>query len=149
LLLLALPAMMFTFGNSNVWTVLKMWMFIVMLAGVFYGFVGLSAGHHHTLAFHDGDTMKSMDFGVYQLAATIDRNDVKDSLFLTLTSFGHHILHHFFPTLDHAFLPQLQETFVSTCREFEADFRELPWWELIAGQFKQLTRTEPIEISGD
>lgn len=141
--------MMFTFGNSNVWTVLKMWIFIVMLASVAYGFVGLSAGHHHTLVFHDGDTMKSMDFGVYQLAATIDRNDVKDSLFLTLTSFGHHILHHFFPTLDHAVLPQLQEIFVNTCKEFEADFRELPWWELIAGQFKQLTRTEAIEISGD
>jgi fatty acid desaturase len=146
LLPLALPTLMFTFGNSNLWNVLKMWAFIVFLANFCMGFVSVNAGHHHNTIFHDGDTLKSLDFGVYQLAATIDRNDIKSSLFLTLTNFGHHILHHFFPTLDHAVLPQLQEIFVETCREFENDFRELPWWELIKGQFKQLTRTEPIEI---
>lgn len=146
LLPLALPGMMYAFGNSNVCAVLKMWMFIVMLASICYGFVGVNAGHHHTEIFHDGDSIKSMDFGIYQLSATIDRSDVKDSLFLTLTSFGHHILHHFFPTLDHAVLPQLQTTFIDTCQEFEGDFRELAWWELIAGQFRQLTRTKAFEI---
>lgn len=111
-----------------------------------YGFVGINGSHHHNTNFHDGDTLKSMDFGIHQLAATINRSDFKDSLFLTLISFGDHVLHHFFPTLDHAVLPQLQTIFINTCKEFEGDFRELPFWELIAGQFKQLTRTEPIEF---
>jgi fatty acid desaturase len=139
----ALPAAMFLLGNPNILIVLKMWLFVIFSASFFFGFVGNNAGHHHNNIFHDGDALKSMDFGIYQLAATIDRNDVKDSLFLTLTSFGHHILHHFFPTLDHAILPQLQETFIRTCQEFEGDFRELPWWDLIEGQFKQLTRIAP------
>jgi fatty acid desaturase len=146
LLPFALPAAMFAFGNSNVWIVLKMWTFVIFLANFCIGLVAVNAGHHHTAIFHDGDSMKSLDFGVYQLAATIDRNDVKSSLFLTLTTFGHHILHHFFPTLDHAVLPQLHEIFVETCREFQNDFRELPWWKLIAGQFMQLTRTQTIKV---
>lgn len=140
---------MLILGNSNIWIVLKTWTFINFLASFIYGFVSINAGHHHNKIFHDGDTLKSMDFGVYQLAATIDRNDVKDSLFLTLSSFGNHILHHFFPTLDHAILPQLQTVFIETCREFEQDFRELPWWNLIAGQFKQLTRTQPIQVGAE
>lgn len=117
-----------------------------MLANFCMGFVSINAGHHHTKIFHDGDSLKSMDFGIYQLAATIDRNDIKNSLFLTLTNFGHHTLHHFFPTLDHAVLPQLQDIFVETCRDFEKDFREMPWWNLIAGQFRQLSRTQTVEI---
>lgn len=145
----ALPTLMFFLGKSELSHVLVMWLFILALASLIYGFVSLNAGHHHNAIFHDGDELKSMDFGVYQLSATIDRIDVKDSLFLTLTSFGHHILHHFFPTLDHALLPQLHEIFISTCVEFECEFRELPWWQLIKGQFNQLTRTEYIKLNDD
>lgn len=146
LLPLSLPALMFILGNSNIWIVLKVWFFIITLASFMYGFVSINAGHHHNKIFHDGDDLKSLDFGVYQLAATIDRSDVKDSLFLTLTSFGHHILHHFFPTLDHAVLPQLNDIFLNTCQEFEGELRVFPWWQLIVGQFTQLTRTKPTKI---
>lgn len=111
-----------------------------------HGFVALNAGHHHETIFHDSDVLKSTDFGVYQLSATIDRIDIGKSLFLTLTNFGNHVLHHMFPTLDHAILPQLHETLINTCVEFECELREFPWWTLIAGQFKQLTRTEPKRL---
>lgn len=114
-----------------------------------YGFIGINAGHHHNEIFHDGDELKSMDFGIYQLSATIDRINIQDSPFLTLTTFGHHILHHFFPTLDHAVLPQLQDILISTCLEFEGELREFPWWKLAAGQFKQLARTEPRRLKND
>jgi fatty acid desaturase len=141
---LALPAVMFVFGNLSIWSVLQMWLFIVTVASFIYGIVGVNVGHHGVEIFHDGDALKSMDFGIYQLAATIDRSDVKDSLFLTLTSFGNHILHHMFPSLDHAILPQLQSIFIETCTEFEGEFRELSSWNLIAEQFKQLSRTQPV-----
>lgn len=114
-----------------------------------YGVVALNAGHHHNQIFHDGDELKSMDFGIYQLSATIDRIDVKDSQFLTLTNFGHHVLHHMFPTLDHGLLPQLHDTLICTCHEFEGELREFPWWKLIVGQFKQLTRSDTIKINNN
>lgn len=147
LLPLALPTLMYTFGNANIWTVVKIWGFIITLTSLLYGFIGINAGHHHNQVFHDGDELKSMDFGIYQLAATVDKIEVKGSHFLTLTNFGHHVLHHFFPTLDHSILPQLNDTLISTCLEFEADMREFPWWQLIVGQFKQLARTEPTKLN--
>lgn len=73
----------------------------------------------------------------------IDRRDVKQSHFLTLVTFGHHTLHHMFPTLDHAVLPQIHQTFLDTCKEFDKELREFSWWPLIVGQFEQLQRTEP------
>lgn len=149
LLPLALPTLMYIFGNSNVWIVVKVWGYIITASSFAYGFIGINAGHHHDNIFHDGDELKSMDFGLYQLAATIDKIEVKGSHFLTLTNFGHHVLHHFFPTLDHGVLPQLHETFISTCLEFETEMREFPWWKLILGQFKQLLRTEPITINDE
>lgn len=149
LLPLALPSSMFLLGKTNIWIAIKMWLFIIFLCSLMYGFLSVNAGHHHTQVFHEGDDLKSLDYGIYQLSATIDRNDVKSSLFLTLTHFGHHTLHHFFPTLDHAVLPQLEETFLSTCLEFEVELREYPWWKLIVGQFQQLGRNKKRSINID
>lgn len=84
-----------------------------------------------------------MDFGIFQMDAMIDRNDLKGNQFLVLTHFGDHALHHLFPTLDHGLLPQLNEIFLETCQEFEIELREKPWYQLIEGQFKQLARTKP------
>lgn len=149
LLVLALPTFMYILGIQNIWIVMKFWLFIIFLTSFMYGFIGVNAGHHHNEIFHDGDELKSLDYGIYQLSATIDRSDVQDSQFMTLTTFGHHILHHFFPTLDHALLPQLHEILISTCLEFDGELREFPWWKLIVGQFKQLARTEPRRLKND
>lgn len=78
--------------------------------------------------------------------AVIDRNDIKGSQFLSLTLFGHHTLHHMFPTLDHGLFPQLTELFLDTCREFEIQLRELPMWPLVVGQFQQLQRTRSLSL---
>lgn len=146
LLVFVLPTVMYICGNSNIWVVIEVWLFILVLSSFVYSFVAINAGHHHTEIFHEGDELKSLDFGIYQLAATIDRNDVKDSLFLTLTNFGHHTLHHLFPTLDHGLLPQLNDILLITCKEFEQELREFPWWKLVVGQFQQLARTQPSKI---
>lgn len=87
-----------------------------------------------------------MDFGIFQLNAIIERSDVKRNKFLTLTQFGHHTLHHIFPTLDHSLLPHFQELFLDTCDDFKIHLREYPWWPLIVGQFKQLERTKTISL---
>lgn len=74
----------------------------------------------------------------------MDRSDLKGSLFLTLTHFGDHALHHLFPTIDHALLPELYPTFYETCEEFQTVLSEGPWYEHIIGQHKQLARIETI-----
>ena len=96
--------------------------------------------------FHDGDELKSLDFGVYQLAATFDRLEFQKNSFAVLTTFGQHIGHHMFPTLDHALIPQLNDIIYDTCREFEADLVMYPWYKLFIGQFIQLTRTDINKI---
>jgi hypothetical protein len=48
-----------------------------------------------------------------------------------------------FPTLDHGLLPQLHETFMEVCKEFDQELREFVWWPLIVGQFQQLQKTKP------
>lgn len=84
-----------------------------------------------------------MDFGIYQLAATFDRTESQDNLFITLASFGRHIYHHMFPTLDHAILHQFHDILHDTCKEFEAELSQYPFYELLMGQFRQLTVTKP------
>lgn len=97
-------------------------------------------------SFHEGDEVRSLDFGIYQMGVTIDRTDAKQCQFMVLTNFGDHILHHFFPTLDHGLLPQLNDIFRETCEEFDTKLREMPWHKLIAGQFQQLSRTEATTL---
>lgn len=90
-----------------------------------------------------------MDFGIYQMNAVIDRHDSlinKHNSFINLTTFGHHTLHHLFPTLDHGLLEQLESTLLQTCKDFEVELREFPWFPLIVGQFKQLIRDEPRSL---
>lgn len=139
-----LPTFMYLVDSSScLGTVLKMWIFIVMVASFGFGLIGLNAAHHHPEIFHSGDTIPDeIDFGVYQIAAVIDREDVKGSHFAVLTSFGDHCLHHMFPTLDHGILPQLYPIFHETCAEFETAYRECSWLHHIIGQHQQLARIE-------
>jgi fatty acid desaturase len=90
---------------------------------------------------------KSMDFGIFQMDTVIDRIDLKGSLFLVMTHFGDHALHHLFPTLDHALLPQLYGVFFETCKEFEMELREYPFYKLIQGQYMQQARTKPRTLA--
>lgn len=140
-----LPAVMILADSSCIGTVLKLWLFIVLVASFCFGLIGLNAAHHHPEIFHSGDKIPDeIDFGVYQIAAIIDRADVKGSQFAVLTSFGDHCLHHMFPTLDHGILPQLYPIFHETCEEFKTVYRECNWLHHIVGQHKQLARVKQI-----
>jgi len=144
---LTLPLTMFYFGKMEVLVVLKLWAVMIGVCSFLLGVVGLNAGHHHPDVTHEGDQLdETKDFGIFQLNCVIDRRDLKQSHFYTLIAFGHHTLHHFFPTLDHGILPQLHDIFLETCKEFEIELREYSWWPLIVGQFEQLVRETPRSL---
>lgn len=88
----------------------------------------------------------SMDYGIFQMNANVDRRDVKSNRFLNLTLSGHQTLHHLFPTLDMNLLPQLYELFEDTCAEFGIRRRQLSCWESTVGCFQQLARTSGRSI---
>lgn len=62
---------------------------------------------------------------------------------LSLTHFGHHAMHHLFPTVDHGILNDLYPTLFETMNEFEVELGEYPWYHHIYGQLRQLARIEP------
>jgi hypothetical protein len=122
------------------------WNLIMSAAGIFWSLVSLNIGHHGSKIIHQGDEFKSLDFGVYQLAATSDRPFVDSNLFLTLVYFGDHITHHFFPTIDAAIIPQLKDIVIDTVLEFQEEIRKISMLEGMVEQFKQIKRTEIIKI---
>lgn len=75
----------------------------------------------------------------------LDQNEgtIQGSLAYIITHFGDHVLHHLFPTVDHALLPGLRKIFLETCKEFEAEMKSYSWFSHIVGQHKQLTKIEP------
>lgn len=143
---------MFVVGNptltwQNIVLIIVIWQVILLIASFVYNIVGINAGHHlFKKSVHEGDELKSLDYGLYQLAATVDRVAMKKHLFIRLTTFGDHVLHHLFPSLDHSVLPHLRETLRETCKDFEAELNECSILQAVIGQFKQLSQTEPIML---
>lgn len=66
--------------------------------------------------------------------------------FLALTHYGHHALHHLFPTVDHGVLPLLYPNLFKTMEEFEVELDVYPWYHIIYEQLKLLSRTQPNSI---
>ncbi|XP_055547319.1 cytochrome b5-related protein-like isoform X2 [Wyeomyia smithii] len=143
---LVLPIFLYSTCSQSLTTVLIIWTIILIVASFLFGFIGLSAAHHHPAIVHSGDLLPSeIDFGVYQLAATADSSDKKVCQFQVLTGFGDHCLHHLFPTMDHGMLAQLYPTFLETCAEFELEYQEFSWWQMFVGQYRQLARIIPSD----
>lgn len=148
---LLLPLAMLMFGGlafnwSNVKEIFIMWNYIIMGASLLNNIVAVNAGHHIPTNVHEGDEFKALDYGIYQLSATLERSEAKSNLFMSLTHFGEHILHHMFPSLDHALLPQFRELFIDTCNDFKEELRECSLLGALVGQFQQLKRTEVIRL---
>jgi fatty acid desaturase len=122
------------------------WILILLYGGMAYSIMSLNAGHHGTFIVHEGDEFKSLDFGLYQVAATVDRVEATTNLFVRLTHFGEHVLHHLFPSIDHALLPHFRNEFTETCIEFKQEIRMLSMVDAAVEQYKQLARRETIKI---
>lgn len=69
--------------------------------------------------------------------------------FLVLTNFGHHTLHHLFPTVDHYRLPQLYPILEQTLNDFGIPFETSTVLECMKGQFAQLIRNQPNLVPPD
>lgn len=124
---------------------LIMFFWIILCTSFFFFMIGKTAAHHHPDIFHDGDTPRpkeELDFGIHQLDAVGDRTDIQ-GLFLTLTTYGEHALHHLFPTLDHGLLAHLHPIFMSTCIDFGIEWKLFSSMELFFGTLRQISRCTP------
>ena len=83
-----------------------------------------------------------MDWGIHQIDTV---RDVKkaSNLFLMVTTFGNHALHHLFPTVDHSKLNLLWPAFSETCLEFGIDYRYMGAVDMLKGMHLQLMRETP------
>ncbi|KRT86117.1 hypothetical protein AMK59_2648 [Oryctes borbonicus] len=139
-----LPLVMYFFGNQTVTNTIVMWNVVVLCGSFIFTAVGINAAHHHPEIFHDGDTpRKETEWGLNQLDAVADRNEINGSHFLILTSYGDHALHHMFPTLDHGLLKHLYPVFHKTLKQFNVNIRFISQIEMVKGQFLQMARSKP------
>lgn len=136
------PTLMVIFGGLAPSEALIQWSFIVAVGSFIFALIGLNAAHHHPELFHDGDTPREeKDWGLYQLDTVRDRKECVKNLPVVLSTFGDHTLHHMFPTLDHATLSKLYPVLEETAKEFGVEFQIWTAWELMKGQFLQLSRS--------
>jgi fatty acid desaturase len=147
---LTLPFAMFAFNSRTstfheIFEVFFVWTCIVMSGSLFFNVHAVASSHHAPPMVHEGDEFESLDFGIYQLGAVFDRTETNSNLIMTLAHFGHHSLHHMFPSLDHSLLPQLQDTFFDTCMEFDVELKKFSFLDGFVGYFQQLSRTETMK----
>ena|SRR3990167_1008836 len=135
--------------SSSILSGLWLWFLIHISSSYFFSFIGLIAAHHHPDIWHHGDTLKynSNDWGIRQIEAVRDRKDVTGNLFLVVTMFGDHTLHHLFPTVDHSKLKYLYPVLIETCKDFNIDFKFYSIFELALGKYKQLARSQPRQTA--
>lgn len=149
---LLLPAAMFLLGNVSftffgAFEVIATW-FAIMFVGSFLNvLVSINAGHHGPRRVHEGDEIKDLDFGIYQISATINRIEADHNFLTTLLFYGEHTLHHMFPTLDHSLLVQLRDVYEETCLEFQAELEKCTMLEALIGQFQQLRKPETLKFN--
>ncbi|XP_047108023.1 cytochrome b5-related protein-like isoform X1 [Schistocerca piceifrons] len=144
---LIIPASMVFIAGASLLEALYMWTYITVCGSLFFVFIGLTAAHHHPLIFHDGDTPRAdLDWGIQQLDAVRDRPVISSSDILALTFFGHHGLHHLFPTVDHRILHKLYPAFQKTCAEFGIEYNDISFSELVRGAYLQVARTKPNTV---
>jgi len=73
----------------------------------------------------------------------VGRNLPINNIFVASVTFGDHILHHLFPSLDHSLIRHIQYIFEDTCKEFGLKLISKPFTTILNGQIKQLMRVTP------
>lgn len=123
LMFLLLPLTMTLCGIDPIsWSTFKCQLhnmnFFLLPGAVIYTLIFLNRGQHGCDRVHQNDEIKSFDFGEYQLTTSRDRSDVSHNHFTAMAFYGNEVLHHLFPTVDQAILPQLRSVLAETCDEF-------------------------------
>ncbi|CRL06368.1 CLUMA_CG018984, isoform A [Clunio marinus] len=114
------------------------WNWIEIIGSLMFSSISVNAGHHGKTIVHEGDEFKELDFGIYQISAVIDRKEANSNIFMSLTHFGNHLLHHMFPGLDHSLLPEFRAVLFETMNDFKEELREFSLLDGVIAQFQQL-----------
>ncbi|CRK94930.1 CLUMA_CG008421, isoform A [Clunio marinus] len=136
-----------TISGKNFLRLFYHWNWISFAGSLMFNSISINAGHHGKTIVHEGDEFKELDFGIYQISAVIDRKEANSNIFMTLTHFGNHLLHHMFPALDHSLLPQFRAVLFETMNDFKAELREFSLLDGVIAQFQQLGRNEIIKLT--
>ncbi|XP_047022646.1 cytochrome b5-related protein-like [Helicoverpa zea] len=140
-----IPTWMYLMGGLPFHWTIAVWLMTLLPASFFFILFGLTAGHHSHRNFFEGDIPRdeNIDWGLHQLDAIVERIDYAGNHFKSITRFGDHALHHFFPTLDHAELKFLYPTLFEHCEKFESQLKTNTFYEAIISASKQLIRKFP------
>ena len=145
---------LFILMGTPIFKSIELWLIIQGVDSYFISLIGYLSAHHHPDLYHagDGQYRYGLDWGLTQLDAVTDRDDVNGNLFAELTMYGNHVLHHLFPTVDHGLLELLRPVFEKTCKEFKLPFRAYQshrfydQWDMVSGYFRQILRTVPRKL---
>jgi len=99
---------------------IAIWFLVHAICSYYLVLTSLIGTHHHTSVYHAGDyPRKETDWGLRQMDTTndVDKRAMGGFLF-SAASFGDHLIHHFFPTVDHSKLHLLYPALEETCKEF-------------------------------
>lgn len=119
-----------------------LWFLCHGAAGYWLIITSVTTTHHHPSLWHAGDQPRlDTDWGLHQLDTVRDLD--KRSLLLVLTTFGHHLLHHLFPSIDHSRLEALYPALWETCQEFGESYPFQTLHTMVDGCHRQLTREQP------
>jgi fatty acid desaturase len=99
--------------------------------------------------YHAGDyPLIDTDWGLRQMDAVRDVDKgAWGGLFLVATTFGDHLLHHLFPTVDHSKLHFLYPALEETCKDFGDEYRFESAWKMFVGMHTQLARTQKMTFT--
>ena len=153
LLPLAQMVLIYLCNGNDLAASLKLWLVVQSSSSCFFGIFGIVAAHHHPDLYHAGDGRQPTDWGLAQLDAVRDRHDINGVLLFELSTYGNHVLHHLFPTVDHGVLDSIRPVFHSVCRQFKLpqELYESPstynQLHLFFGMIRQSARVEPRKIS--
>merc|ERR1712142_395054 len=137
-----LPVLQFllllTYNNFS--TSVSVWLLLHCTSGFWLIVTSVTTTHHHPELYHAGDIPREdTDWGLHQIDTV--RDVEKKSLAVVLTTFGDHLLHHLFPSVDHSQLAQLYPALYETCKEFEEvyAFKFVP--EMLLGMHERIANT--------
>ena len=123
-----------------------LWLLMHCCSSFWLTFTTVQSTHRHPSLYVAGDEpQQDTDWGLWQLDC--GRDVRTDNLFLVMTTFKHHRLHHLFPTIDHSKLHHLYPVFEKTCEEFGVDCKFAGMWEMVFGHYIQLTRRRIHDIT--
>ena len=133
---------MWSIGSNSFSRILSLWIIIHGICGYWMVVTSITTTHHHPEIWISGNEGEvDRDWGLFQLKTTKEIDKSK-SLFLISVTFGDHLLHHLFPTVDHSKLYLIYPILEQTLKDFNInDFSPFKSpFNLICGYHQSLAK---------